>query len=34
VIADNNELAVALIVTIPLLYYLTLRVEELVKLPS
>lgn len=33
VIADNNELAVALIVTIPLLYYLTLRVEELVKLP-
>lgn len=33
VIADNNELAVALIVSIPLLYYLFLRAEEVVKLP-
>ncbi|WP_374240469.1 putative O-glycosylation ligase, exosortase A system-associated [Zoogloea sp.] len=33
VIADNNELAIALVVSIPLLYYLILRAEELVKLP-
>ena len=33
-IADNNELAVALIVSIPLLYYLYMRAEDLVKLPT
>lgn len=33
VIADNNELAVALIVSIPLLYYLNLRAADIVKLP-
>jgi len=33
VIEDNNELAVALIVTIPLLYYLTLQVDRFMSLP-
>lgn len=33
VISDNNELAIALVVSIPLLYYLILRAEDLVKLP-
>ena len=33
VVEGNNELAVALVITIPLLYFLSLQVEKVVTLP-